>query len=82
MWYYFENFPEKLNLVYSVLMGTLFSQFSGEDSIINPEAQRILQNPEDRKTINDAVQKLKNDPEKRKKKLTLSNNKEVIISLD
>jgi len=78
----FDNLPEKLNLVYGILAGSLFSQFRSEDSIISLEAQDILQNPVDRKIIDDAVQELKKDPVKGKKNLILSNNKEITITVE
>ncbi|WP_282051386.1 hypothetical protein [Maribacter aquivivus] len=82
MIHYFDNLPEKINIVYSVLAGAIFSQFGTNDSIINPEAYTTLKNPVDREMINAAVQELKNDPSLRNKKLTLSNQEELIISVD
>ncbi len=78
----FENLPEKLNLVYTLLAGTLFSQFRSDDAIISREAQGVLQNPVDKERIDKAVQEMKKDSSITKKKLTLSNNKEIIISID
>lgn len=82
MIHYFDNLPKKISMVYSVLAGTFFSQFTSKDTIINPEAHLILQNRDDRKIIDDAVQELKNDPSIRNKKLTLSNKEELVISVD
>ncbi|MEO9512486.1 MAG: hypothetical protein ABJN84_09570 [Flavobacteriaceae bacterium] len=82
MSHYFENLPEKISLVYGLLASTLFSQFRSEDSIISREAQGVLQNPEDKEQIDKAVQEMKKDSSITRKKLTLSNNKEIIISID
>ncbi|WP_306012445.1 MULTISPECIES: hypothetical protein [unclassified Allomuricauda] len=79
--HYFEKFPEKLSLAYSLLAGTLFSQFKREDPIISYEAQGVLQNPADKLLIDDTVQELKKDSSIKKKKIKLSNDKEIVITI-
>ncbi|MBO0343165.1 hypothetical protein [Flagellimonas profundi] len=79
--HFFENLPEKLNLAYSLLAGTLFSQFIREDTVISHEAKGVLKNPADKILIDDTVQELKKDSSMKKKKITLSDDTEVVINI-
>lgn len=78
-----EDLPEKITIVLNILAGTFFSQFKSKDTIMSYEAHRTLQNPSDRKLIDEAVQKMKNSNDlKKEEKLTLSNNRQVTLSID
>lgn len=63
------------NLVYSVSSG-----FSNENSLISDEVMEIIDNPNDKKKLDDAVDYLLNNKDVKEKKVELS-NKTITISL-
>lgn len=77
-----RNLYRNFESVFNVLSNSLLSQFNNNDSIINPEAQIALNNPIDRIKIDQAVQELKSDRRIKRKTITLSNHKNITLSVE
>lgn len=67
------------NQIINAVGNVIGSFFSNDMDVMSPEARRILSNPEDREKYMEAVQFLKEHPEKKQKEITLSNNEKLTL---
>jgi len=77
-----RNLFKNLTEFFDLFSENLGRHFVKNDSLINPEAQVVLKNPEDRQIIENAVQEMKNNRQITRKTITLSNNRTVTLSIE
>lgn len=74
------SFLTNVKTTLKTLVSGLTSEFSNENSLISDEVMNIIENPKDKKKLDEAVDYLINNKNIKERKVELS-NKTIVISL-
>ncbi len=76
----FKNLYNRIEKTLEVIVSGVTSEFKSEDSLISEEVLELINNPSDKKELDNAVEYLQNHKDIREKEVELSDRK-ITISI-